>query len=163
MSVTSAEESTWVPAFVCGWPSTLTWPARISARARSREEASPFSTTSSSRRTRTFCNLKSPRDSDSLIRAVDDPAADLQEARVRQLGRRERRRRALEALARHPLRRVEAIERGIRRLAGRRVLAGRLSELRRCPFNVQHVVDNLKRKAELRRGEIGRASCRERV
>src|SRR5882672_6164509 len=152
MSVTSAEESTWVPAFVCGWPSTLTCPARISARARSREGASPFSTTSWSRRTRTFCNLESThhRGLTPLVRALHDPAADLQEARVRQPGRRERRRRALEALARHPLRRVEAIESGIRRLAGRRVLAGRLPELRRCSFHVQHVVDNLKREAKLR-------------
>ena len=57
--------------FVCGRPSTLTWPARISARARSRDGARPRSTTSWSKRTRNFCNLESSR-TPSLTRARPD-------------------------------------------------------------------------------------------
>ena len=45
-----ASAATGAPAFETTWPSTVTWPARISARARSRDGASPRSTSATSSR-----------------------------------------------------------------------------------------------------------------
>src|ERR1041384_417102 len=127
MSATSAAQSTAVPALVCRWPSTLTCPARISARARSRDGARPLSTTSWSSRTRNVCNLerlitrvgvgRDPSPYSDSIRSFDDPAADLQQPRTVELHRCQRRCGALETFARHALREFEPIERRIRGLA----------------------------------------------
>ena len=58
--------------------------------------------------------------------------------------------------ARHRPRRLEAVERGIGRLAGRGILAGGLPQVRRRAFDIQHVVDDLKRETELRGRAIDR-------
>ena len=102
-----------------GWPSTRTLPARISARARSRDAASPRSTSSVSRRTTVF-----------QLRAADDPAARSPAAGRRGRRCRARRSRAVDAVGGQPPRCVEAVERRVGRLAGGGVLAGGLAELR---------------------------------
>ena len=99
----SLSAATAVPALDDDLPSTWTWPARISARARSRDPARPRSTTSESRRTRCFTSLRvndplarSPGSCASRVRAASAPRA--RESRAR-----------LPASARDA---VEAVERG---------------------------------------------------
>ncbi len=57
--------------------------------------------------------------------------------------------RAFGAVGGHRARAVEAEERGIGRLVAGRVLAGRLAELVGAALDVENVVDDLKRQADL--------------
>ena len=119
-----------------GWPSTRTWPARISARARSRDGARPRSTTQviepdAWHGGHSECIDPGARTwRQRSIRALDDPPADAEQVRI---GDARVAQRQLRARSRHsaamPLRRVEAVERRIGRLAGRGILARRLAEL----------------------------------
>ena len=60
----------------------------------------------------------------------------------------ERVERALDARSREPPRFFEAVDRRIGGLAGRGILAGGLAEIRRRAFDVEDVVDDLKREAD---------------
>ena len=61
----------------------------------------------------------------------------------------QRRERAVDALRREPARSLETEERRIRRFAGGGVLAGGLAQLVRGAFDVQDVIDDLKRQADV--------------
>ena len=63
---------------------------------------------------------------------------------------------ARDALGGQSSRCVDAVERRIRRLAGRGVLAGGLAERVVRSFDVEHVVDDLKREAEVARVAVDR-------
>ena len=73
--------------------------------------------------------------------------------------RRARPRRASTHSAARRARSVEAVERGERRLAGGRVLAGGLAERLVRPFDVEHVVDDLEREAEVARVVVDRVDA----
>src|SRR4051812_35235516 len=142
----------------------VTWPARINARARSRDGARPRSTSTTSRRgllARTVestqrTQRKSPLD--LILRVlcvlcVDarhrlalpryDPVGDAAEQAVGDAGAFQRGVRALQALGRERAGAIEAEQRRIRRFGGRRVLAGGLAQRRRVPLDVEDVVDDL--------------------
>ena len=130
-------------------------PARISPRARSRDAASPRATSAVSSREVSFiqlpatsCKLQLPapvRCGWCTQRAMRGQMA-AESSRRRAV---ERGQRALDALGRHPARRVEAVERRIGRLARGGVLAGGLAERLRRPLDVEDVVDDLEGEAEL--------------
>ena len=118
-----------------------------SARARARAtRARPRSTSSVSSRDLTACFINSD--------AADDPLRAIGRQLVRCEPPSARRsaasaaRASTHSAASAP-RRVEAVERRIGRLAGGRVLAGGLAELRRRAFDVEDVVDDLEGEAEL--------------
>src|SRR5215203_5698419 len=135
-----------VPALAAPWPSTSTCPARISARAFSRDSTRPFSTRSVSRRCLRF--------------PVNDPARDVGEARVEEAGAIECLVGVTATLAGKLARPIEAEERGIGRLTGGAVLAGGLAERGRRTLFIQDVVDNLKSETDLRRVLIQRRKQR---
>src|SRR5436190_3226388 len=135
-----ASAATGAPAFDTPRPSTVTWPARIRARARSRDGASPRSTSATSRRF--FAGTR-------LILAGDDPVDDGREMAVDEPGPGQRAPRARRAVGGHLPRSIEAEERGIGRLRAGGVLARRLAELRGAAFHVEDVVDDLKTEAEI--------------
>ena len=56
----------------------------------------------------------------------------------------------------HAARRLEPVELRVGGLAGGRILPGGLPEIRRRALDVENVVDDLKRQAELARGAIDR-------
>src|SRR3954467_11917934 len=102
------------PAFETTTPLTRTRPARISARARSRDAARPFATTMVSRRVDCFFTTRS-------VRAAPDPCRNRRQL-AREVDRLERAKRAGDAVRGHAPRGVESEERWIRRLAGGGVL-----------------------------------------
>src|SRR5262249_48252779 len=85
---------------------------------------------------------------------LDDPPRDARKMAVGKFL--ERRKRPLGALVGHAPRLREAVQRGIRRLAGGGILAGRLPEIRRRAGDVEDVVDDLKRETELGRESLDR-------
>jgi hypothetical protein len=73
------------------------------------------------------------------------------------VSRREHREGAIGRFARELFRAIEAEQRRVSRLAGRGVLARGLAEIRRRAFDVEHVVHDLEREAEVgREGADGR-------
>src|SRR5258708_4751623 len=119
-----ASAATGAPALETTWPSTETWPARISARARSRVGARPRSTSARSRR---FLAGKS-------VLARDDPLRDRREVTGRQLRIGEGLARARCAVRGERPRCVETEHRGIRRLGARRVLSRGLAQFGGAAF-----------------------------
>ena len=151
-----------VPALVTGWPSTRHLAGqdqRPRPFARRRQppfddeliEADAWASTSDRARTPGWTPVRRPS---SIARRSSG------RCRAARVGEAARRPATLSARARHsarhPARRVEAVERRIRRLAGRGVLARRLAEIRRRALDVEDVVDDLKREAELRRRRVDR-------
>src|SRR5689334_5032775 len=150
MSDTSASAATGAPAFETTSPFTRTWPARISARARSREAARPRCTTIASSLDFTMAATL------SLIPAAGNPGGDTGQV-PGEPHRLERTERAPHAVGRHAARGVETVERRIGRLAGGGVLAGRLAE-GLCRFlDVEDVVHDLEGEPELRGERLDRA------
>ena len=163
-SSTRASTAIGVPAFETTWPLTVTCPARISARARSREGARPRSTSSDIQTRLALRHAESPRRTpsrtvhagwlpltrDDSVFPRHDPVGDRAEvpfdepciltstsrARVGAFG-------GQLPGARH------AEQRGVGRLRARRVFAGGLSQLLRAAFDVEDVVDDLKRQPDL--------------
>ena len=112
--------ATAVPALSTGWPSTRTCPARISARARSRDAARPRSTSSTSRRSRRSSIACGATTQSRDRRQLPGEAGRASSAAMRA--------RSTHSAASAP-RFVEAVERRVGGLAGRGVLAGGLAEL----------------------------------
>src|SRR5579862_7263079 len=139
-SATVAPSATGAPAFETTWPSIVTCPARISARARSRVAARPRSTSATSRR---FFDGK------PLILARQHPVGDGGEMAGVQSGVRERPAGALDAIGGERARLLEAEQSGVGRLGAGGVLAGGLPELRGAAFDVEDVVDDLKAETEI--------------
>src|SRR5580765_6187088 len=118
----------------------VTWPARIKARARSRDGARPRSTrTTSSRVLVTATESTLPR---------HDPVGDSAQQAVGQPGVFERRVRPLQAVGRERAGAVEAEQRRVGRFRGGGVLARRLAERRRITFDIEDVIDDLEGEAD---------------
>src|SRR5207247_3936004 len=79
---------------------------------------------------------------------ADYPFRNRAEPAAGQSGRRERGMRPFKAVGRECPRAVESEERRVGRLRPRSVLAGALAERGRIAFDVEDVVDDLKRKAD---------------
>src|SRR5262245_1944885 len=108
----------------------------MSARARSRDAASPLAMTTAS--SRDF--FMGP--SAGSIPSPGDPVRDGGQLPLEPRGRK-RGEAPLDAVRRHAARRVETEERRIGGLAGGGVLAGRLSEIRGGSLDVEDVVHDL--------------------
>ena len=138
-ATTSASSATIVPA-LSGAPSarsTRTWPARISARARSRVAARPRAT---SERVEPRLHARLCDEDDRASRSRCPPSCARRRARR---GRGCARRRPAPSSASRPK------SGGVGRLAGGGVLAGRLAELGRRALDVEDVVDDLEGEADL--------------
>ena len=151
--------------------STLTWPARISARARSRDGARPRVDDAADRggclgiglrsRVSNWIDPGAVTDRHRSIRSLDDPSADVRAGASRR-GRRSQRRSRARAGSRRP---SLATRRG-RRAPGtsacprRRPCPAVLPSAARRAFDVEDVVDDLKREAELGRRGVDRRHLR---
>ena len=95
-----------------------------------------------------------------LVLSGEHPFGDGPEPAVGQAGVTDGCAAALDALGRQPARTLQAKERGIRRFGVGGVLAGRLAERRGVAFDVEDVVDDLKREPKVRRVPIDRGDER---
>ena len=143
-----------VPALVTTWPSTCTWAARISARARSREGARPRSTTRDDRdgalAWRIHSRMHDPAHSPTVIPTLDDPPADVHEARIAEVGRLEIRFRPVQACDGHRSCGVQPVQRrDTSACPPRHPCQWSCPSVPASAFDVEDVVDNLKRQAEL--------------
>ena len=169
MTRTSASIGTIVPAFAAPCPSTSTWPARISARAFSRDSTRPLLDEQRVEPLRLGASCK-PQASTSLPQALK-PYVLRSMIQLAMSARRESSRPARSSAAPRVrvtvggerARSVEAEERRIGRLAGGASLPAVLPSVAADAFHVEDVVDDLEREPDLAcRSDRARRTARRR-
>ena len=143
-SSTRACAVTGAPAFDTTCPSTITCPARISARARSRDGASARATRTRSRRAGFSAFLLT-----TSAACGRPPSPHSRQPAVGEAALVERCLGSVQAVGRHRARALESEERGVRRLVALCVFARSLAECGRFALDIKDVVDDLERQPDL--------------